>query len=120
VASVAVLVPDAVAPEGKTVELLVATCATAPPATSKPVTSPISLFMFEGGSGNPPHHCDCCFFACPGGRQPLSFLASPGGQSARLPMVDVSEDPLDEVDALPLAVPEPLAVSLLEVPGVPR
>ena len=48
--------------------------------------------------------------------QPLSFLARPGGQSGRLPMVDVSDDPL-----LPVVVPpvEPVADPLV-VPVPPR
>jgi hypothetical protein len=41
----------------------------------------------------------CCFLACPGGRQPLSFFASPGGQSlALLPMVLPLDDEDESVD----------------------
>ena len=54
-----------------------------------------------------------CFFACPGGMQPLSFFARPGGQSGRLPIVDVS----DELPVLPVVEPlvDPVVVPL--VPG---
>lgn len=44
--------------------------------------------------------------------QPLSFLASPGGQSLRLPMLEVDElspEPLALPPVLPLAMPEPVA-----------
>jgi hypothetical protein len=58
----------------------------------------------------------CCFLACPGGRQPLSFFASPGGQSlALLPMVLPDDEELDPVDE-PLGV---VAVLPLEVPLPP-
>ena len=46
--------------------------------------------------------------------QPLSFLASPGGQSGRLPMVFVDDEVEPSlVDVLPLVVPEPLVPLVL-------
>jgi hypothetical protein len=63
----------------------------------------------------------CCFLACPGGRQPLSFFASPGGQSlALLPMVlplDDEDESVDEPlgDVAVLVEPLVLVLALPEV-----
>jgi signal-induced proliferation-associated 1 like protein 3 len=64
----------------------------------------------------------CCFLAWPGGRQPLSFFASPGGQSlALLPMVlpddelDPVDEPVGDVAVLPLEVPLPPSTFTLVV-----
>jgi hypothetical protein len=54
---------------------------------------------------------DCsCFFAWPGGMQPLSFLASPGGQLPELPDACVSEPPEPEPPDEPVPPVEPVVV----------
>jgi len=90
----------------------------------------------RGRPSAPCRHC-CVFLAWPGGMQPLSFLANPGGQSPRLPIEEVLLSVADcELLALPeswrrlrciRSLVEPVAAPVVPVvplvpvlPGVPR
>lgn len=60
---------------------------------------------------------DCCFLACPGGMQPLSFLASPGGQNElpELPETFVPDPPEPEPPDEPVPPVDPVVVPVPEL-----